>query len=204
MATNCSGERSFSQLKRIKDVKPVVYEVGVQAHPQKVLICWKSWPNPWKCCQNSENLGKIPENPNKIPKYLSKIPENLGKMVPNVVWLQKMAPNVCRKTSEDHLLGGHTTKMVGKSCTTTFLASLGKFGQKSFAPPRICLLLHLLYVSNDQQWVNNVLVHWHFCVLKVICLKNWLKKNSWWICCFKSAQSCNLAGHMKATYQNYC
>jgi len=24
MATNCSGERSFSQLKRIKDVKPVV------------------------------------------------------------------------------------------------------------------------------------------------------------------------------------
>ena len=28
------------------------------------------------------------------------------------------------------------------------------------------------YVSKDQQWVNNVLVHWHFCILKVICVKN--------------------------------
>jgi len=40
-------------------------------------------------------------------------------------------------------LGGHTTKTVGKTCTTTFLVSLGKFGQKFFAPPRVCLLLHL-------------------------------------------------------------
>ena len=72
-----------------------------------------------------------------------KIPENLGKWAPNVVWLQNMAPKVCRKTSEDHFLGGHTAKTVGKSCTVTFLVNLGKFGQISLAPLRICLLLHI-------------------------------------------------------------
>jgi len=54
-----------------------------------------------------------------------------------------MAPKVSRKTSKDPFCGGHTTKTVGKSCTTTFWASLGKFSQKVFAPPKICLLLHL-------------------------------------------------------------
>jgi len=63
----------------------------------------------------------------------------------------KMAPNVCRKTHED-LFGGHTKKMSSwsmwekiyrQSRTKTFRASLGKFGQKSFAPPKIFLLLHL-------------------------------------------------------------
>jgi len=36
-------------------------------------------------------------------------------------------------------------KFIGKSPTTTFRASLGKFGQKSFAPPKICLLLYLCF-----------------------------------------------------------
>jgi len=34
------------------------------------------------------------------------------------------------------IFGGHTKKTVGKSCTTTFWASVGKFGQKSFAPSK--------------------------------------------------------------------
>jgi len=58
------------------------------------------------------------------------------------IWA-KTAPDVCRKTSEDHFLGGHTKKTVSKSCTTIFWASLGKFGQKSFASPKLCLLLHV-------------------------------------------------------------
>jgi len=33
-------------------------------------------------------------------------------------------------------------EFVGKSRTSTFRASLGKFGQKSFAPQKICLLLY--------------------------------------------------------------
>ena len=55
-------------------------------------------------------------------------------MTSNIVWLQKMAPKVCRKTHED-LFGGHTKKglndlcgreCVGKSCTKNVL---GKFGE---------------------------------------------------------------------------
>jgi len=38
-------------------------------------------------------------------------------------------------------------KFVGKSCTTTFRASLGKFRQKSFALQNICLLLHLWFCT---------------------------------------------------------
>jgi len=73
-------------------------------------------------------------------------------MAPSVLRLQKMAPRVCRKTHEDftlevtpkkelHDLCGR--KFVGKIAQKTFRASLGKFGQKSFAVPKICLLLHL-------------------------------------------------------------
>jgi len=36
-------------------------------------------------------------------------------------------------------VGGNIRKKVAR----TFRASLGKFGQKSFASPKICLLLHL-------------------------------------------------------------
>jgi len=36
-------------------------------------------------------------------------------MALNIVWLQKMARNACRKTSEDHLWRLHQ-KTVGKSC----------------------------------------------------------------------------------------
>jgi len=65
-------------------------------------------------------------------------------MAPNVVWLQKMPPNACRKTNEDLLFDGHTENgvhghcgriLVGKSCTTTFRASLGKFAQ-NFSHPQ--------------------------------------------------------------------
>jgi len=48
---------------------------------------------------------------------------------------------VTPKRSSVHDLCGR--KFVGKSRTTTFWASLGKFGQRSFAPPKFCLLLHL-------------------------------------------------------------
>jgi len=36
-------------------------------------------------------------------------------------------------------------KFVGKSHTKTFRASLGKFRQKPFATPKICLLVHLWF-----------------------------------------------------------
>jgi len=69
-------------------------------------------------------------------------------MVPNVVCLQKTAPNFWRKTHEDLLFGDHTKKgfhdlcgrkFVAKSHTKTLWANLGKFRQKSCTPPKICL-----------------------------------------------------------------
>ena len=174
IATNCSGERSFSQLKRNKDVKPVVQEAGVQVHPQKLWFI----ENPGKILENvdknSENFDKIPENPNKIPKYLGKISENLGKMAPNVVWLQKMAPKVCRKTSEDHFWGVTPQKRSAKVARQLFCQVCKTLGKNPLHPQEFAC--SYTYVSNDQQLVNNVLVHWHFCSLKVICLKIWLEK----------------------------
>ena len=63
------------------------------------------------------------------------------EMAPNLAWLQKMAPEVCRKSHEDpfrrsHQIGLHDLcgrAFVGKSYTKAFRESLGKFGQKSFA-----------------------------------------------------------------------
>jgi len=108
---------------------------GVSTSP-KILICWKSG-------KILENLGKIPEDPNKIPKYLGKIPENLGKNGTQRCLTSKNGAQGLQKNKWRQFFGGHTTKTVGKSCTTTFCASLRKFGLKSFAPPKICLLLHL-------------------------------------------------------------
>jgi len=97
-------------------------------------------------------LGKIPENPGKIPQYLGKIPENLGKNGAHrcltskngTQYLQKNKwrsfLEVAPKKGLNNLCG---RRFLGKSRTTTFRASLGKFGQKSFAIPKICLLLHL-------------------------------------------------------------
>jgi len=73
-------------------------------------------------------------------------------MAPSLASLQKMAHMVCGKTHEDlfwevtpkkslHDLFGK--KFVGKIAQKTFRASLGKFGQKSFALPKIYLHLHL-------------------------------------------------------------
>jgi len=61
----------------------------------------------------------------------------------------KTAPNLCRKTHVNLFLevipkrGLHKlcgSKFVGKIRTRTFHASLGKFGKKFFATPKICLL----------------------------------------------------------------
>jgi len=90
------------------------------------------------------------DNPGKTPENLSKIPENPGKMAPNVVWLQKMTPNVCRKTHEDlkTLFAGHTKKRSSRSLRKSRTKQL--FGQvreiriNILRIPKIYLLLHLL------------------------------------------------------------
>jgi len=96
--------------------------------PPIVLICRKSWQTLGK---NPENLGKIPENPDE--KGVKRLHKNIKRP----------------------FFGGHTKndlcgrKVLGKSRTKNFLASLGKFEQKSFfAPPKIRLLLHLRWLHS--------------------------------------------------------
>jgi len=76
----------------------------------------------------------------KSLKILAKYLKIWAKMAPNVVWLQIRYPTFAEK--QDHFWRSHQ-KTVGKICTTTFSARLRKFGQKSFAPPKIRLLPHL-------------------------------------------------------------
>ena len=72
------------------------------------------------------------------------------KMTPNIAWLWKTAPKVCRKNMKT-FEGSHQKRLndlcgrefVGKSCTKTSLGSLGKLGEISFASPNLCLLLNL-------------------------------------------------------------
>jgi len=139
---------------------------GVQTHPQKFWFVENPAKIPENVGKKSENLGKIAENPNKIPKHLGKILENLGKMAPNVVWLQKMAPKVCRKTNEDHFLEVTPQKRSAKVARQLFWQVWENLGKNPLHPQEFTC--SCTFVSNDQQWVNNVLVHWHFCVSKVL------------------------------------
>jgi len=96
----------------------------------------------WKIWEKSENVRKIPE-------ILGKLPENTTKNGAQYSLILIYWRPMWGESHED-FFGGHPNMIcVGgnartKSCPKTFRASLGKFGQKSFAPPKIWLLLHLL------------------------------------------------------------
>ena len=91
--------------------------VGGESASPKALIWWKSG-------QNRENFRKIHENTGKN----------------GVQRLQNHMKTFYWRSSEKRLLG---KTIRTKSGPKFFRASLGKFGQKFFAPPNICLLLHI-------------------------------------------------------------
>jgi len=81
----------------------------VEVHPQKFWFVENRW------------------------KSETKSPKTLAEMTPNVLWLQKIASNICRKTNEERFFGSHTKKgfhdlcgkkFVGRSRTTTLQAGL--------------------------------------------------------------------------------
>ena len=81
-----------------------------------------------------------------LPKILANALKIWIKMTPNVVWLQKMVPKVYMKTHEDLFLEvtpkkrsswSCGRKFVGKSCTKTFRAILGKFGKNPSHPKNL-------------------------------------------------------------------
>ena len=70
-------------------------------------------------------MGKISKNLYKIPENVSKLPENTSK-------------NGTQNHMRSLFFGGHFL-------LEFFQASLGEFGQKSFATPKICLLVLYTY-----------------------------------------------------------
>jgi len=99
---------------------------------------WKRILNPGKI---HKHVGKIYENVSKIPEILGNLPENTDKngyqrylILKN--WRRTWRPFFLEVIPKITSVGGNTHT---KSCPKTFRASLGKFGQKSFAPPKICL-----------------------------------------------------------------
>jgi len=94
----------------------------------------------------------------KIPEYLGKIPENPDKNGDQRCLTSKNGAQSLQKNKLRPFFGVHSKKylnnlcgrkFLGRSRTTTVRASLGKFRQKSFAPPKICLLLHLWAVMSN-------------------------------------------------------
>ena len=95
------------------------------------------------------NLGKIPEIPGKIPEYLDKIPENLGengaqRCLTSKNRARRLQKNKWRRflavTPKKRSSWSFWEKICRQMSQNNFL---GKFGQKFFAPPKICVLLHL-------------------------------------------------------------
>ena len=109
---------------------------GVQAHTQNF--------------SSGENLGSI-------CGILGKLPENTGKNCAQRALTWKNGAQYvfiwknCHPKSHEDLFLEVIRKTVfnirTKSSPKVFWASLGKFGQKSLAPPTICLLLHFCFYS---------------------------------------------------------
>jgi len=109
----------------------------------------KRSPKRFDLLKMRENLGKTYEN-------VRKIPENTGKNGAQRCLILKNLRPTCDGESHEHLfLEVIPKKDVNDLCRRkyshkdlpenrkSFRTSLGEFGQKSFASPKICLLLHL-------------------------------------------------------------
>ena len=98
-------------------------------------------------------------------------------------WLQKIAPTVWRKTRED-LFADHTKERSSRFlwvriCSQnfeqkTFWASLRKFRQKSFSPPKIGPLLRLCPLLPSIGLVYSTFIDQRSHVEKLFLLKIWL------------------------------
>ena len=118
-----------------------LFQVDLDKQWNCLWYCYeKQWYWRWGC----RGCKRTPKGFDLL-KIWAKALKKRVKMVPNAVWLQNMAPNVCIKTHETfsevtpkrglHDLCGR--KFVGKSRTKTFRASLGKFGQNPSNPKNL-------------------------------------------------------------------
>ena len=116
----------------------------MQAHPKKFDVV-KIRAKFLKIGKIRRNLGKICENLGKTPENLGKLSENTAKMASNVLWLEKIGPQRVQNHMKTFFIPKTVfmRKIRTKSGPKFFRANLRKFGKKSFAPPKICLLLLL-------------------------------------------------------------
>ena len=116
--------------------------------PRKIAVCaliLQKWHRKWKC----RHFFYL-----KIMFVFGKLGEIWAKMVLEVSWFQKIHPT----WSEMYRFFG------GNFVWSSFRAGLGKFGQKSFAPPKICLLLHLCRQQPEKDKKNIFATPWkNFC-----------------------------------------
>jgi len=142
-------EISGSVLKMLNLHISVVQEAGVRGvqAPTKsfdlLIIRAKSlkiWAKSLKIWEKSLKIRT------KSLNILAKSLTSAQKCRRTLFYFEKWRPRLAEKQVKT-IFVGHTTKTVGKSFTITFSASLVLFGQKSFAPPKICFLLHLCHIS---------------------------------------------------------
>jgi len=88
------------------------------------------------------NLAKICENLRKIPENLGNSLKIRAKMASNVFWFENKWRQTCFALGNWRPICSSWENIRTKSDPKIFRASLGKFGQKSFTPPNICLLVH--------------------------------------------------------------
>ena len=107
----------------------VVRIIGVGGGARKFWFCWKSGQNPWKSGQNPWKSLKI-----------------WTKWRPTLFEFKKWCPTFAEWHMKSPFFEGHTEKILmifvgenlwAKSRAKTFRASLGKFGQKFFAPKNL-------------------------------------------------------------------
>jgi len=132
-------------------------DAGGASTPPKVLICWKSDQKHWKLWQNP---WKSEQNPYMSRQKSLKI---WTQMLPNVVWFQNLASNVCRNAIEDVFLERPRHKNVfiisweKNLWANVSRQLLRKFWQKLFALSQICVPLHLcINTSGSRPSVNGV------------------------------------------------
>jgi len=117
-----------------------VQEEGLQAHPQKFCFVKKPGKIPKILAKDPENLGKFPE-------ILGKIYEKSEHKWRPTLFALKNGTQRLQKNTGKPFFGGHIKKvfmiLCEKFCRQNSHKNVsGKFEQKSFEPPKICLFLH--------------------------------------------------------------
>jgi len=103
----------------------------------KILVCWKFGQNLLKFGQNPWKFGKNPWKSEQNPQMSRKNPWKFGqKWRPRLLYFKKLSPNVCRKTSENHFLKGHTKKRSAKLAQKLFGQVWKNLGKNPLLPQK--------------------------------------------------------------------